>query len=110
MKTTLPGKKIRPTSAGRMMLWAPIPSLHLKHSRILLIRHQKNNFMKPKLFSAAIAALLISCSNSEDAGQNKDSANTLQDTFPANGLKDSMSPDSNPADATHVDSLDATSR
>jgi hypothetical protein len=62
--------------------------------------------MKLKIFSAALmTGLLFSCSNSDSSDEHKDSANTLQDTFPANGLKDSVGLDSDAADATHVDSL-----
>lgn len=61
--------------------------------------------MKRKLLAALLITSLLSCSNGDGSGENKDSANTLQDTLPANGLHDSMQHDSNPPDATYVDSL-----
>jgi hypothetical protein len=67
--------------------------------------------MKQKMFYAAlITGLLFSCSNGDTSEENKDSANTLQDTFPANGLNDSMPADSNPPDKTYVDSMQKLSR
>lgn len=62
--------------------------------------------MKRKLFFAVlVTGLSFSCSNDKTSEESTDSANILQDTFPANGLIDSMPADSNPPDATHVDSL-----
>jgi major membrane immunogen (membrane-anchored lipoprotein) len=64
--------------------------------------------MKKLIMVVAVSytALLIGCGNGDDAAEVlEDSANTLQDTFPANGFKDSMSVDSHAADKTHVDSL-----
>jgi hypothetical protein len=57
--------------------------------------------MKQKmLFAVLLTGLLFGCSNGDTSEENIDTANVLQDTFPANGLKDSMPPDSNPPDAT----------
>lgn len=68
--------------------------------------------MKLRTLSAAtITMLFISCSNGETAEENKDSANMLHDTLPANdSLKDSVGLDSNPADNTYVDSLNSFPR
>ena len=52
-----------------------------------------------------LASLLSACNNDEASDRQKDSANTLNDTMPANGFNDSMKPDSHPPDATRVDSL-----
>jgi hypothetical protein len=52
-----------------------------------------------------IATVLMSCGNADNKAKDKDSANVLQDTLPAK-----ISIDSNPADATHVDSLNNMSR
>ena len=62
--------------------------------------------MKTKFICAVLFTVVFcSCSIGDTKEKHTDSANMLQDTLPANGLIDSMSPDSNPADAAHVDSL-----
>ena len=62
--------------------------------------------MKLTLLSAVCsAALFFSCSNENAEKQHKDSANMLQDTLPANSLKDSININHDPADHTHVDSM-----
>lgn len=62
------------------------------------------------LAAAAITVFFIGCSNAETTEEIKDSANMLHDTLPANSLADSIGLDSNPADATHVDSLEKITR
>ena len=60
--------------------------------------------MKKFIICATLTLGLAACSNGDSTEQEHDSANTLQDTFPA-GRIDSIAIDSNPADATYVDSL-----
>ncbi len=65
--------------------------------------------MKNLIMYAAVlfTALICGCGSGDDSKEMQlDSANTLHDTFPANGLKDSLAIDSQPRDKTHVDSLD----
>jgi hypothetical protein len=53
-----------------------------------------------------LAAFVIAaaCNNGTDRDAVKDSANTLNDTFPAKGTGDTIGLDSNPADQTKTDS------
>lgn len=60
--------------------------------------------MKWKLFSiAACTTLILSCSNGGNEENIQDSGNQLNDTFPAGHPIDSIALDSQPQDATHVD-------
>jgi hypothetical protein len=52
------------------------------------------------LLMTAVAA----CNNGDDANHKSDSANVLNDTFPANRAGDTTGLDSNPADNTKIDS------
>ena len=57
-------------------------------------------------FSCAAIVFFASCSNGEGYNQHSDSANMLQDTLPATHNPPVAIPlDSNPPDATHVDSM-----
>jgi hypothetical protein len=65
--------------------------------------------MKTRIFvlSAALA-FAVACSNGNDPDKTKDSANTLNDTFPSRGAADTIGLDSNPPDATKIDSGNRT--
>jgi hypothetical protein len=56
----------------------------------------------------AFAVLLLmtaaACNNGDDEKRKSDSANVLNDTFPANRVGDTTGLDSNPADKTKIDS------
>jgi hypothetical protein len=62
--------------------------------------------MKRKIFVLASAFVITAsaCNSGNDSSSQKDSANTLHDTLPANGPGDSLPVDSNPPDATKIDS------
>jgi hypothetical protein len=67
--------------------------------------------MKVKILFAMIASvMIISCSNGDTSEENGDSANALTDTLPASSVGDTNALDSNPPDATHVDSMNNMSR
>jgi hypothetical protein len=55
------------------------------------------------ILSAALA-LCAACSSGDDKNNSADSANTLNDTFPAKAVGDTVGLDSNAADETKVDS------
>ncbi len=59
---------------------------------------------------AAVLLFSAGCNNSGSAEEHADSANTLQDTFPASPVGDTVGLDSNAADATHVDSIHTINR
>jgi hypothetical protein len=65
--------------------------------------------MKTRIFvlSAALS-LTAACSNGNDSDNKKDTANTLNDTFPSRGAADTIGLDSNPPDATKIDSGNRT--
>lgn len=64
--------------------------------------------MKAKILFAIISSvMIISCSNGDASDENNDSANALTDTLPAGNT---ITVDSNPPDATHVDSMNNMSR
>lgn len=53
----------------------------------------------------AFAGLLWSCGSGDTAEESTDTANTLNDTFPASTMPRKIGLDSNPPDNTYVDSL-----
>jgi len=61
--------------------------------------------MKARLIlSFIVVAFAIACHNGNDSTAKQDSGNKLTDTLPANGPGDRMPADSNPPDATKIDS------
>jgi hypothetical protein len=61
--------------------------------------------MKAKIFIlSAVIAMAVACSNGNENNNENDSANRLNDTLPANGPGDTIGLDSNPPDATKIDS------
>lgn len=61
--------------------------------------------MKTKLIIlSSMIAFTIACNNGKNDGNKQDSQNTLNDTFPSGRQADSLPVDSNPPDATKIDS------
>lgn len=66
--------------------------------------------MKYLITSFFTAIIFISCSNGSTNDENMDTANALNDTMPAQNPPVAIPLDSNPPDATYVDSMNNMSR
>jgi hypothetical protein len=56
------------------------------------------------VFAGLLLMTAAACNNGDDEKRKSDSANVLNDTFPANRVGDTTGLDSNPADKTKIDS------